>query len=198
MTVDAMVLLAMWQTIGGFRKLAEGLRANVSLTRRLLRDGTLYFFVLLLMNAIVLALYILPTDFAGKNMASLPDIATSVILSRLFLNLREAVISSPTSQNTSESPSQLSDLHFSRVLGALGSSATDGCGAEDSGVFGEPAEADANEDELVTEDDAEAMELRVVLPSSSNGPPGAVASSQSGRGASSGENQLFALLERIA
>ncbi|TFY61388.1 hypothetical protein EVJ58_g4541 [Rhodofomes roseus] len=41
--LDAMVVLATWQVTGGIRSLAEGIDINVPTTRRLLRDGTIYF-----------------------------------------------------------------------------------------------------------------------------------------------------------
>ncbi|KAH9929220.1 uncharacterized protein B0H18DRAFT_1209960 [Fomitopsis serialis] len=138
MLSDAMVLLATWQATGGIRRLAHGHNINISITKRLLRGGTLYFFALLLMNALVLALYISPASFvAGNNMALLSDVATTVLLSRLFLSLREAVLAPPdptfSGPNTSQT-SHWSDLRFARALGPLGNSVTDsdaGQGMED-------------------------------------------------------------------
>ncbi|KAH9929222.1 uncharacterized protein B0H18DRAFT_998295 [Fomitopsis serialis] len=122
MLADAVVLLATWKVTGGVRKLARGVDIDISMTRLLLRDGTLYFLALLLMNFLVLALNVSPISFAGSNVAMLSDVATTILLSRLFLNLREAALAPSMTSSTSH----VSDLHFSQVLGPLGNSIDDG------------------------------------------------------------------------
>ncbi|KAH9840850.1 uncharacterized protein C8Q71DRAFT_426498 [Rhodofomes roseus] len=205
MTGDAMVLLAMWRAIGGLPKVTAVLHAKVSIASRLLRDGTLYFSALLLMNALVLALYILPTNFAGKNMGSLPDIAAVVLLSRLFLNLREAAFSPATVLSTTEAQMSASDLTFARVLGVLGSSMIeeDSCHSEEleSSGDGETCEAEVSGDEHIADEGSGAAEFKTITIHSSgdNGLLEAADGSPRGRqGASADKDPLIKLLERIA
>ncbi|TFY59483.1 hypothetical protein EVJ58_g5738 [Rhodofomes roseus] len=203
MTGDAMVLLAMWRAIGGLTKVTAVLHAKVSIASRLLRDGTLYFSALLLMNALVLALYILPTDFAGKNMGSLPDIAAVVLLSRLFLNLREAAFSPATVLSTTEAQMSASDLTFARVLGVLGSSMIqeDSCHTDELESSGETCEAEVSGDEHIADEGSGAAEFKTITIHSSgdNGLLEAADGSPRGRqGASADKDPLIILLERIA
>ncbi|KAH9840849.1 uncharacterized protein C8Q71DRAFT_426264 [Rhodofomes roseus] len=120
MLVDAMVVLATWQVTGGIRSLAKGIDINVPTTRRLLRDGTIYFFILLLVNALVLALYISPVSFADSNMAMLSDVATTILLSRLFLNLREATFGPTDSAFSGTSQTCDCARRFAPAVGPLG------------------------------------------------------------------------------
>lgn len=130
MLADAMVLLAIWRATGGIRQLrvAQGLDINVPFTRLLLRDGTLYFFALFLINALVLALYISPVSPTGDNMALLCEVATTVLLSRLLLNLREVGLAPSESSTSVQNASQTSNLNLriARALSPLGNSVIDG------------------------------------------------------------------------
>ncbi|KZT70574.1 hypothetical protein DAEQUDRAFT_764460 [Daedalea quercina L-15889] len=84
---DAMVLLVTWRHLRGTLKSQRIGTNRISLGLLLLRDGTLYFVLLLLLN---IAQIIAVLDF-GQNFDPIPDFIlplTSVIIARFILNLR--------------------------------------------------------------------------------------------------------------
>lgn len=92
---DAMVLLVTWRHLRGTLKSSRIGTNRVSLGLLLLRDGTLYFVMLLLLN---IAQIIAVLDF-GQNFDPIPDFIfpiTIIIISRFILNLRRF------SQNTGD------------------------------------------------------------------------------------------------
>ncbi|KAH9840195.1 uncharacterized protein C8Q71DRAFT_746245 [Rhodofomes roseus] len=122
---DALVLIATWRINGGIKKLARQMNVNVSLTSLLLRDGTIYFCTLLVANVVVLTSYIQNVSFSDDSeVAVLVLVLTTILLSRLFLNLREAALGSETASLSQDT--RMSDARFSRVLGPLGNSLDDG------------------------------------------------------------------------
>ncbi|EPT04768.1 hypothetical protein FOMPIDRAFT_158377 [Fomitopsis schrenkii] len=84
---DAVVLLVSWRHLHGTLKSSHVGVNRSSLGVLLLRDGTLYFLILLLLN---IAQIIAVLDF-GQNLDPIPDFIfplTLVIISRFILNLR--------------------------------------------------------------------------------------------------------------
>ncbi|EPS95404.1 hypothetical protein FOMPIDRAFT_117293 [Fomitopsis schrenkii] len=115
---DALVLIATWRNTYGVSKLANGLHMKSSITSLLLRDGTTYFCVLLALNIIDTVLWATRLTLEIDNFCF---VVTTILLSRFFFNLREVALV----PELSSSPSDLSDLHFSRVLGTLGGTLAD-------------------------------------------------------------------------
>ncbi|KAH9907695.1 uncharacterized protein B0H18DRAFT_1076939 [Fomitopsis serialis] len=123
---DALVLFATWRINGGTKKLARQMNINISLTSLLLRDGTIYFCTLLVANIIVLTSYIQSISFSDDSeVAVLVLVLTTILLSRLFLNLREVALGSET-MSLETQDTERSDLRFSRYIGPLGNSLDDG------------------------------------------------------------------------
>ncbi|KAH9916647.1 uncharacterized protein B0H18DRAFT_1124132 [Fomitopsis serialis] len=123
---DALVLFATWRINGGTKKLARQMNINISLTSLLLRDGTIYFCTLLVANIIVLTSYIQSISFSDDSeVAVLVLVLTTILLSRLFLNLREVALGSETVTLETQD-TERSDLRFSRYIGPLGNSLDDG------------------------------------------------------------------------
>ncbi|KZT65516.1 hypothetical protein DAEQUDRAFT_521731 [Daedalea quercina L-15889] len=112
MTVDVLVLCVTWRATYDVSKAARGLPTRLSVTSLLLRDGTIYFAVLFMLNILDLGLWLSNTF---DNATIFSDALTTVMLSRFFLNLRHSSLA-PASENYDvvSSPSQLPDfsLHF--------------------------------------------------------------------------------------
>ncbi|KZT74210.1 hypothetical protein DAEQUDRAFT_761641 [Daedalea quercina L-15889] len=126
--VDALVLLATWRVTYGVKRMSQLVRSDVSVTLLLLRDGTLYFgcncpsaepFTCFLaqhfplasvLNSSLLALNV----FSAVCWAKIPAIQdfdnfiysfTTLLLSRLFFNLREVSLLQSTLQADAENVS---------------------------------------------------------------------------------------------
>ncbi|EPT00191.1 hypothetical protein FOMPIDRAFT_90827 [Fomitopsis schrenkii] len=95
---DALVLFATWRVTYGVSRVSHLVKPNIPITLLLLRDGTLYFGALLILNIFSAVCWAkIPTfqDF-DNFIYSL----TTILLSRLFFNLRE--VSPP--QSTLQDP----------------------------------------------------------------------------------------------
>ncbi|EPT01771.1 hypothetical protein FOMPIDRAFT_91611 [Fomitopsis schrenkii] len=102
---------------------------GVSISTSLLRDGTVYFASLFILNCITIATYF--TTTLNNTLSSyLTLILTSILLSRMLLNLREAglrVNDVSTSANLGVSQSTtMSDLRFAQSVRDFGASWNDG------------------------------------------------------------------------
>ncbi|KAI0335556.1 hypothetical protein GY45DRAFT_809576 [Cubamyces sp. BRFM 1775] len=85
-TADVLVLLITWWKTYDIRKLAAQTDVKVSLTSLILRDGTIYFLVLLYMNTIHIVL-----SLTGRFTFTITfeEPLTTILVSRFLLNLRE-------------------------------------------------------------------------------------------------------------
>jgi len=111
---DALVLLATWHATYGIKTLANMAHMNISIVTLLLRDGTVFFGAILVLNILDIVL-----NFTNvfSYMSMVVDVLMTILISRLFLNLREIYISEDTISESSE----MSTINFtSRILGPLG------------------------------------------------------------------------------
>ncbi|KAI0641385.1 hypothetical protein C8Q79DRAFT_1014332 [Trametes meyenii] len=119
---DLLVVILTWVKTYGIRKLATVLRSETSISALLLRDGTLYFSTMLLLN--VLDLIILQSDVIFDPLPIFIDVFTCILISRFMLNLRQVARrgSGDGTQSTSAAvASRFSTVHFSPdVVGDLG------------------------------------------------------------------------------
>ncbi|KAH9929396.1 uncharacterized protein B0H18DRAFT_1117435 [Fomitopsis serialis] len=96
--------------------MALAVHQKATLTTLLLRDGTIYFSVLLALNVAGAVLY---TTDIFRDFSLIFHTISTILLSRFFLNLRDAVLVPSMPSH----PSQIcSDLEFSGVLGNIGGS----------------------------------------------------------------------------
>jgi len=131
---DALVLACIWHTTYGVKKLADEARVKVSISALLLRHGSIYFGILLLLNIIDIALqltdvcvYRVRVKYGYRyiyqvfdQMSPMLDVFTIVLISRMLLNLRHVFA---TSGDTSDDQGALSTVSFAtRVIGNLGAS----------------------------------------------------------------------------
>ncbi|KAH9925234.1 uncharacterized protein B0H18DRAFT_381498 [Fomitopsis serialis] len=138
---DALVLLATWRVTYGVKRMSHLTKSDIPLTLLLLRDGTLYFGSLLVLNI-----------FSAVCWAKIPAIQdfdnfiysfTTLLLSRLFFNLREVSLLQSTLRadqasgdadmhtlswepaeraGVSQGPSALQFWSYSTAFGSLGGS----------------------------------------------------------------------------
>ncbi|RPD53394.1 hypothetical protein L226DRAFT_617444 [Lentinus tigrinus ALCF2SS1-7] len=104
-------------------------KVGVSLTTVLLRDGTLYFGVLLIMNVLHLAFSLSSmfgfTDNGASNITAFTEVVTAVLVSRFLLNLQEsnkAAVKGMSSVDQLSTVSEGRTLSFARVMDSLGES----------------------------------------------------------------------------
>ncbi|RPD53393.1 hypothetical protein L226DRAFT_527156 [Lentinus tigrinus ALCF2SS1-7] len=121
-------------------------KTGVSLTTVLLRDGTLYFGILLIMNALHLVFSLSSmfsfTSNGASNVTAFTEVVTAVLVSRFLLNLQEANKAAIMGME-SVSMGQLSTipdgktLSFARVMGSIGESFGPGVSESDTSSFTE-------------------------------------------------------------
>ncbi|KAH9932619.1 uncharacterized protein B0H18DRAFT_1115847 [Fomitopsis serialis] len=160
---EALVVLSTWRYTYGMKKLAREVNQEVSLTYLLLRDGTIYF-VMVLFLEVFAAIGQYVTVFAGVS--GFTFALVTVVLSRFILNLRRAALrltvekhpGRGTNSTSASGPlSSISELQFnSRILGSLGGSLAFGSSDDDD----KTGSADESLDVEVEEAD-EAEELTV-------------------------------------
>ncbi|OBZ72798.1 hypothetical protein A0H81_07334 [Grifola frondosa] len=86
---DALVLAVTWSKTYQLRKAAQQAQVKASLLTLLLRDGTIYFVVLLILNALHIVFnFVEQVPFVSI----FADAFTSILISRFILNLREVDI----------------------------------------------------------------------------------------------------------
>ncbi|KAH9935343.1 uncharacterized protein B0H18DRAFT_1114102 [Fomitopsis serialis] len=125
--VDLLVLLVTWKETYGIQRSANAMNVKTSIVTLLLRDGTVYFGVLLVINIICLILWVTNVLQAASTFSTahthgfLPGRLNTILLSRFFLNLRET--SGLRSDGTTDTKSEPSEARFaSLVFNSLGGS----------------------------------------------------------------------------
>ncbi|KAI0753160.1 hypothetical protein C8Q80DRAFT_1304396 [Daedaleopsis nitida] len=83
---DLVVLIITWYTTYGIRKAAAGIKVRTSLTDSLLKDGTVYFGCLLVLNVVNILANVLSESSA---VSAFQDPITCILVSRFLLNLRD-------------------------------------------------------------------------------------------------------------
>ncbi|KAI9063811.1 hypothetical protein FKP32DRAFT_1592041 [Trametes sanguinea] len=128
MAADVIVLLVTWMsTFGTIRLTDVALKGRPSFVRLLVRDGTIYFTVLLILNTLHLTFTMLSiTDDALSPVSyftTFTEPITAVLVSRFLLNLQEVNQYNQRSSLSTVTLTQSVTLDFaSRVVGSLGSS----------------------------------------------------------------------------
>ncbi|KZT70212.1 hypothetical protein DAEQUDRAFT_810928 [Daedalea quercina L-15889] len=110
---EVLVLVATWRATYRARRAADSSSMRTSVSGMLLRDGTIYFgviLILLVLNAIF------ELTIPDISITSLTYVLQTVCISRLYLNLRHAAT---TSDILLTSPSRLHNIYFSRFVGSL-------------------------------------------------------------------------------
>lgn len=121
---DAMILAAMWMKTWSIHQVMKSTRIDagqpkVSLSGLLIRDGTIYFVVLLCLNICMLVLTTIPQAFIFDPFSM--DSITAILLCRLILNLRS--YDTEYVSSIALSAKQMSSVHFANaVLGNIGAS----------------------------------------------------------------------------
>ncbi|KAJ8495505.1 hypothetical protein ONZ51_g1676 [Trametes cubensis] len=86
MAGDAIVILVTWWKTYKLKKAADEARVTISLVDLLLRDGSIYFATMLVVNSLhIMMNYIVKISFLGD----VADVITSILISRFIMNLRD-------------------------------------------------------------------------------------------------------------
>ncbi|KAH9855923.1 hypothetical protein C2E23DRAFT_882684 [Lenzites betulinus] len=135
---DLIVLLVTWHSTFSITRAAKVANMQMSLTSALLKDGTLYFVCLLILNVLNIIINAVPNSSA---VSAFQDPITSILVSRFLLNLRDTLTadtrnSQPTFIRSSYHTRQLSTgLQFADFVEPMGADLDHGFSAyEDSGV----------------------------------------------------------------
>ncbi|TFY67957.1 hypothetical protein EVJ58_g1300 [Rhodofomes roseus] len=136
---DALVLAVTWRATFGFKRCKDSAKVKLPLTTLLLRDGTAYFSILLVLNIINIIMW---TTNIYQNVTEFPTTLTTVLLSRFILNLRQRALAP---QSIVSSPSQLSDIRFSTLIQSFSDSLAHGSDEPDKEGSGESIRHDSVE-----------------------------------------------------
>ncbi|KAI0331799.1 hypothetical protein GY45DRAFT_1433703 [Cubamyces sp. BRFM 1775] len=120
---DLLVLILTWVKTYQIKKLASILEADASFSTLILRDGSLYFGALLVLN--VVDLIILQSNVLFDPLPVFIDVLTCILISRFMLNLRQIAGrgSDLPSASQLQATSRFSSAWFSPdVVGDLGAS----------------------------------------------------------------------------
>ncbi|KAI0667148.1 hypothetical protein C8Q78DRAFT_982484 [Trametes maxima] len=83
---DATVLIVTWWKTYRLKKAADAARVRTSIVDLLLRDGTVYFATMLVLNVLHIVInFVLQISFMGD----IADVLVSILVSRFIMNLRE-------------------------------------------------------------------------------------------------------------
>ncbi|KZT02216.1 uncharacterized protein LAESUDRAFT_730389 [Laetiporus sulphureus 93-53] len=147
---DLIVVLVTWYKTFRLAIEVRKLRFKGSIATMLMRDGTLHFMALLLLN-----IFNIQSQFSGSRYSGCAAIfllpMTSVLVSRFILNLRQVSLGSAGLNTISHSTVDTPDLP-SRLVGNFGSE------LQDTSLVFEDVE-DSMEDEQNGSEDCEAYEL---------------------------------------
>jgi len=111
---------------------------NISLGTLLLRDGSLFFGAILVVNTLSI---VLGLTNVFENLSIIVNVLTTILISRLFLNLRQVHMS----KDSISGPSEISSIKFAtQMLGPLGAPVDPGL----STAGGSLAELNSNGEEI--------------------------------------------------
>ncbi|KAI0761519.1 hypothetical protein BD413DRAFT_617040 [Trametes elegans] len=139
-TADLIVLLVTWNATYRTSRMHRTILVNTSsFASTLLRDGSIYFGILLLLNALHLILSLLSINLAFSSISYVTlftEPITAVLVSRLLANLQEVNQDMVSQSHTTDARLGTSSLggvtiNFARVVGSLGSSLTRTDGGEE-------------------------------------------------------------------
>ncbi|KAH9841409.1 uncharacterized protein C8Q71DRAFT_736785 [Rhodofomes roseus] len=113
---DVLVLITTWRVTYRVAKLSRSMSVEPSLSKLILRDGSVYFAVLFVLNVLNTTLWVVDIY---KNVTVFSNVLSVILLSHLFINLRTTALNHDSS--LSGQSSVMSDVRFSGVLGGMGS-----------------------------------------------------------------------------
>ncbi|KAH9829103.1 uncharacterized protein C8Q71DRAFT_863546 [Rhodofomes roseus] len=145
MAADALVFIVTWRRTYHVARLSRQANVQASLSTLLLRDGVVYFASLFILNCICIATYF----STSTGMTYITVSLSSIILSRMLLNLREASLRADghgASTSFNLRASKIGTIDFARAVDAFGAS------------WNEDEDADIDEGELV---DDEGLEIEM-------------------------------------
>ncbi|KAI0704487.1 hypothetical protein C8T65DRAFT_741045 [Cerioporus squamosus] len=137
---DALLIGLTWRALPRHTISFATLRkTGVSLTTVLLRDGTLYFGVLLVMNILHLAFSLTSmfgfNDSGASNITTFTEVVTAVLVSRFLLNLQEANKATVRGIGSMDQFSTIAEgrtISFARFIGSIGESIGPGLPGSDT------------------------------------------------------------------
>ncbi|KAI0704488.1 hypothetical protein C8T65DRAFT_696536 [Cerioporus squamosus] len=169
---DALVIGLTWWALPRYTMSFATLRkTGATLTTVILRDGTLYFGVLLIMNVLHLA-FTLTTIFGfedngASNVTAFTEVVTAVLVSRFLLNLQEASKASARGMDSTHQLSTIAEartINFARFMGSMGESIGPGLpGSDSSGSTTEDTDGTDKPDHILWHPSALNVELGVPI-----------------------------------
>ncbi|KAI0701113.1 hypothetical protein C8T65DRAFT_579800, partial [Cerioporus squamosus] len=150
MASDVLVIITTWvATRNAIRLHGEGRPIRNSFAGTLLRDGTIYFIVLLIMNALHLTFTMLPIVDASLAPVSyltlFTEPITAVLVSRFMLNLQAVNKRAMHGDTELETLThQIGPVNFERVVGSLGSDVLPSLSTHTSDSFSEREEPEGS------------------------------------------------------
>ncbi|KAJ3476988.1 hypothetical protein NLI96_g10777 [Meripilus lineatus] len=150
--MDGLVLGMTWFKTASLMTMARRLNTKVTLATLLIRDGTIYFLLLLALNIMCAVFDTLPKGSqaqfgnGGTFVISFQDALSSIVISRFILDLREVYIS-----KNQESNNRMSSVRFaSQLSGNIGAPLGEASGSRggDDAVENAPAPVFVSEDPL--------------------------------------------------
>ncbi|KAI0660028.1 hypothetical protein C8Q70DRAFT_1053281 [Cubamyces menziesii] len=98
---DAIVILVTWWKTYKLKKAADEARVTTSLVDLLLRDGSIYFGTMLVLNSLhIMMNHVAKVSFVGD----VAYVVTSILISRFIMNLRDIDTGGPGSRSTGYEP----------------------------------------------------------------------------------------------
>ncbi|KAI8978294.1 hypothetical protein BD414DRAFT_150706 [Trametes punicea] len=145
---DMIVLAITWHSTFGIAKAVSIMRMRMSLTNAILKDGTLYFVCLLILNVVNIIINAIPNSSA---VSAFQDPITSILVSRFLLNLRDTLgnnerSSRPSFVRSFHGQSVLTSVQFADFVDPMGAELTHSIPSSDtpSMVWSEDDEDDDN------------------------------------------------------
>jgi len=114
---DAVVLVLVWLRTYTIMREISKFGSGPHLSTLLLRDGTIYFVSLLILN---IANLIAIRFQSFGSIPALTSVLTSILISRFFLDLREVYLSGQNPEGSTTAPSHMSAVQFASAAGNLG------------------------------------------------------------------------------
>ncbi|KAI0334610.1 hypothetical protein GY45DRAFT_1358974 [Cubamyces sp. BRFM 1775] len=121
---DVIVIIATWTTQYSSHRLAQTVRTQPALSTVALRDGVVYFILLLVLNTCrmvfdTLQLYTIDDGDCGSILAQYVEPLTAVLVSYFLINLRQAADATKADSETTDV--NVETLEF-RFIGSMGAS----------------------------------------------------------------------------
>ncbi|OSC97297.1 hypothetical protein PYCCODRAFT_1398958 [Trametes coccinea BRFM310] len=123
---DLIVLAITWRSTFGITRAANVARVRMSLTNAILKDGTIYFVCLLILNVINIVVNVVARTSA---VSAFQDPITSILVSRFLLNLRDTFDHNehdtrPSFVRSRRGPSVLTTVQFADFVDPMGAELT--------------------------------------------------------------------------